>query len=156
MFASLKKNKIIFETFLSEFSVKLIFLFYPLALFETLKASWQEMAQNIKKLYFINLKISINLLKSPYPSTRRIHIGVFKGDLAMFNPNRISQASNELPSSCTLLELDVVTKTKDQDMEIRNITGQDGMIYSRRYLTIKLEFLNALFMKIEQKQDYSG
>lgn len=109
-----------------------------------------------KKTFFYKFENLNKAVKSPFPSDIRIHIGVFIGDLAMFNPNTISQASKELPSPCTLLELDVMTKTKDEDKEIRNITGQDGLIYSRRYLTLKLEFLNALFMKIEQKQDYSG
>ena len=74
----------------------------------------------------------------------------------MFNPNTISQASKELPSPCTLLELDVMTKTKDEDKEIRNITGQDGLIYNKRTLAVKIEFRSGLFMKMEQRKDYSG
>ncbi len=36
------------------------------------------------------------------------------------------------------------------------IPGEDGLSYNKRYLTLKVEFINGLFMKIEQKKDYSG
>jgi hypothetical protein len=78
------------------------------------------------------------------------------GDLAQFNQKGILLSHKEFPSSCTLLELDAVTKTITGEIFSKNVTGQDGLIYNKRYLNLKLEFRSGLFMKIEQKKDYSG
>ncbi len=61
------------------------------------------------------------------------------------------------PSSCTLMELDMIWNApKTDSVSLRKIIGQDGQIYKERRLQIKLEFRTELFMKIEQKKDYSG
>jgi len=55
------------------------------------------------------------------------------------------------------MELDVTGVTTSTDTNSsRNITSQDGLVYKKRNLHIKLEFQSGLFMKIEQKKDYSG
>jgi hypothetical protein len=76
--------------------------------------------------------------------------------LAKFNTLSTLLFQKEFPSPCTLLELDAVSKTIDEDTDIRNFTGQDGLVYNKRRLKIDLAFLNGLFMKIEQKEDYPG
>ncbi len=72
--------------------------------------------------------------------------------------NRESMLSHkEFPSSCTLMELDMIGNTPKTDIVLlRKIIGQDGQIYKERKLQIHLEFRTELFMKIEQKKDYSG
>jgi hypothetical protein len=63
----------------------------------------------------------------------------------------------EFPSSCTLMELDVIAKTPRSDTIFnRKITGQDGLVYNETILNILLEFRTDIFMNIEQKKDYSG
>jgi hypothetical protein len=63
----------------------------------------------------------------------------------------------EFPSSCTLMELDVIAKTPRSDTNFnRKITGQDGLVYNETMLKIRLEFRTDIFMNIEQKKDYSG
>jgi hypothetical protein len=55
------------------------------------------------------------------------------------------------------MELDMIGNTpKTNTIYLRKIIGQDGQIYKERRLQIKLEFRTELFMKIEQKKDYSG
>jgi hypothetical protein len=63
----------------------------------------------------------------------------------------------EFPSSCTLMELDVISKPPRSDTTFnRKITGQDGLVYNETILNILLEFRTDIFMNIEQKKDYSG
>jgi hypothetical protein len=105
---------------------------------------------------------------SPYPNAHHMvclsediicykTILLFIGDLAEFNQKSILLSRKEFPSSCTLMELDVTGVTTSTDTNSsRNITSQDGLVYKKRNLQIKLEFQSGLFMKIEQKKDYSG
>jgi hypothetical protein len=79
------------------------------------------------------------------------------GELASLNRESIMLSHKEFPSSCTLMELDVIGNTPKTDTPyLRKIIGQDGLVYKERRLLIKLEFKTDLFMKIEQKKDYSG
>ncbi len=76
----------------------------------------------------------------------------------MFNQRSAMLSLKEFPSSCTLVELDgTVTSTIISPFQnIGEITGQDGLIYNKRILAVKIEFLSGLFMKMEQRKDYSG
>jgi hypothetical protein len=79
------------------------------------------------------------------------------GELASLNRESIMLSHKEFSSSCTLMELDVIGNTPRTDTPyLRKIIGQDGQIYKERRLQIHLEFRTELFMKIEQKKDYSG
>ena len=79
------------------------------------------------------------------------------GELASLNRESIMLLHKEFPSSCTLMELDVIGNTPKTDTtNLRKIIGQDTQIYKERRLQIHLEFRTELFMKIEQKKDYSG
>jgi hypothetical protein len=78
-------------------------------------------------------------------------------DLAKLNRESIMLSHREFPSSCTLMELDVIAKTPRSDTNFnRKITGQDGLVYNETILNILLEFRTDIFMNIEQKKDYSG
>jgi hypothetical protein len=83
---------------------------------------------------------------------------VFIGDLSEFNQRSAMLSHKEFPSSCTLVELDgTVTNTIISPYPpIGDITGQDGLIYNKRTLALKIEFRSGLFMKMEQRKDYSG
>jgi hypothetical protein len=75
----------------------------------------------------------------------------------MFNQRSAILSHKEFPSSCTLVELDgTVTNTIMIHPSIGDITGQDGLIYSKRNVALKIEFRSGLFMKMEQRKDYSG
>ena len=76
----------------------------------------------------------------------------------MFNQRSAMLSHKEFPSSCTLVELDgTVTNTiMSPYPPIGDITGQDGLIYNKRTLALKIEFRSGLFMKMEQRKDYSG
>jgi hypothetical protein len=55
------------------------------------------------------------------------------------------------------MELDVTEKTTSTHTDfIKNITGPDRLVYTERRLMLNLEFRTGLFMKIEQRKDYSG
>jgi hypothetical protein len=55
------------------------------------------------------------------------------------------------------MELDVTEKTTSTHTDfIKNITGPDRLVYTERKLMLNLEFRTGLFMKIEQRKDYSG
>jgi hypothetical protein len=55
------------------------------------------------------------------------------------------------------MELDVTQKTTSTNTDfIKTITGQDRLVYTERRLVLSLEFRTGLFMKIEQRKDYSG
>jgi hypothetical protein len=55
------------------------------------------------------------------------------------------------------MELDVTEKTTSTHTDfIKNVTGQDRLVYTERRLWLNLEFRTGLFMKIEQRKDYSG
>ncbi len=75
------------------------------------------------------------------------------GYLASLNQERYH---TEFPSSCTLMELDMIGETPRTEINFNEITGEDGLVYSMRRLLIKLEFRTELFIKIEQIKDYSG
>jgi hypothetical protein len=82
---------------------------------------------------------------------------VFLGNLAKFNETISLLIQKEFPSSCTLMELDVTEKTTSTHTDfIKNITGPDRLVYTERRLVLNLEFRTGLFMKIEQRKDYSG
>jgi hypothetical protein len=76
----------------------------------------------------------------------------------MFNQRSAMLSHKEFPSSCTLVELDgTVTNTiMSPYPSIGDITGQDGLIYNKRTVALKIEFRSGLFMKMEQRKDYSG
>ncbi len=79
------------------------------------------------------------------------------GELAGVKQESIMLSHKEFPSSCTLMELDVIGKPPRTDIfNYKKITGQDGLVYNERSLQINLEFRTEIFMKIEQKKDYSG
>jgi hypothetical protein len=40
--------------------------------------------------------------------------------------------------------------------ELRNATAPDGTIFTERRMTLKILFTGVLFMKIEQKVEYTG
>jgi hypothetical protein len=54
------------------------------------------------------------------------------------------------------MELDVIGKTPRIKNNLNKILGLDGLIYNERRLYIDLDFRTELFMKMEQKKDYSG
>jgi hypothetical protein len=67
------------------------------------------------------------------------------------------KAQTEFMASCKLMELDVIGNTTIIDNnKLRNITGPDGTILTERSLSLSVEFLGGLFMKIEQKVEYTG
>ena len=78
------------------------------------------------------------------------------GNLASLNGDSVMLSHQEFPSSCTVMELDVIGKTPKIKNNFNKIIGLDGLIYSERRLYIYLEFRTELFMKMEQKKDYSG
>jgi hypothetical protein len=78
------------------------------------------------------------------------------GNLASLNGDGIMLSHREFPSSCTVMELDVIGKTPKITNNLNKIIGLDGLIYNERRLYIYLEFRTELFMKMEQKKDYSG
>jgi hypothetical protein len=78
------------------------------------------------------------------------------GNLASLNGDGIMLSHREFPSSCMVMELDVIGKTPRIKNNFNKIIGLDGLIYSERRLYIYLEFRTELFMKMEQKKDYSG
>jgi hypothetical protein len=84
------------------------------------------------------------------------NLGIFIGDLAMFNQRSAMLSHKEFPSSCTLVEMDGTVTNTIASNNIGDITGQDGLIYSKRTLALKIEFRSGLFMKMEQRKDYSG
>jgi hypothetical protein len=61
-------------------------------------------------------------------------------------------------ASCKLMELDVIGNTTitDSIIKFRNITGPDETVYTGRRLSVTIEFLGGLFMKIDQKPEYTG
>ncbi len=60
-------------------------------------------------------------------------------------------------ASCKLMELDVIGNTTIIDSnKLGNITGPDGTIFTECRLSISVEFLGGLFMKIYQKPEYTG
>jgi hypothetical protein len=67
------------------------------------------------------------------------------------------KAQTVFMASCKLMELDVIGSTTITDNnKTRNITGPDGIIYTERKLSLSVEFLGGLFMKIDQKPEYTG
>jgi hypothetical protein len=84
------------------------------------------------------------------------NIGAFIGDLAMFNQRSAMLSQKEFPSSCTLVELDGAVKNIIAPDFSGDITGQDGLIYNKRTVALRIEFRSGLFMKMEQRKDYSG
>ncbi len=111
------------------------------------------MCPKVVKITFLNAQHTLCLFGNNICNKK---ILIILGDLASFDKLVTMLDLNELPSSCTLLELDAVTKTTFADNFARNISGLDGLIYDNRRLMINLEFRTGLFMKMEQKKDYSG
>jgi hypothetical protein len=67
------------------------------------------------------------------------------------------KAQTVFMASCKLMELDVIGNTTIIDNnKTRNITGPDGSLYTERKLSVSVEFLGGLFMKIDQKPEYTG
>ncbi len=67
------------------------------------------------------------------------------------------QTQTTFMESCKLLELDVIGNTTIIDSnKLRNTTGPDGTVYTERKLFLSVEFLGGLFMKIDQKPEYTG
>jgi hypothetical protein len=55
------------------------------------------------------------------------------------------------------MELDVIGNTTIIDSnKLENRTGPDGTIFTERRLSLSVEFLGGLFMKIDQKPEYTG
>jgi hypothetical protein len=59
-------------------------------------------------------------------------------------------------ASCKLMELVVIGNTVVVNNKTRNATAPDGTIYTERRLSLSVEFMGGLFMKIEQKVEYTG
>ncbi len=74
----------------------------------------------------------------------------------MFNQRSAMLSLKEFPSSCTLVELDGTVTNTIMSTPMGDITGQDGLIYSKRSMALQIEFRSGLFMKMEQRKDYSG
>jgi hypothetical protein len=67
------------------------------------------------------------------------------------------KAQTAFLQSCKLMELDVFGNTTITDNNrLRKFTGPDGTTYTERRLLLSVEFLGGLFMKIEQKMEYTG
>ena len=81
----------------------------------------------------------------------------YLGTYSSFAQQNMLKAQNEFLASCKLMELDVIGNTTLIDNnKLRNITGPDGTIFTERCLSLSVEFLGGLFMKIEQKVEYTG
>jgi hypothetical protein len=67
------------------------------------------------------------------------------------------QTQTTFMESCKLMELDAIGNTTIIDSnKLRNTTGPDGTIFTERRLSLSVEFLGGLFMKIDQKPEYTG
>jgi hypothetical protein len=67
------------------------------------------------------------------------------------------KAQNVFMASCKLMELDVIGNTTIIDNnKLTNINGSDGTIFTERRLSLSVEFLGGLFMRIDQKPEYTG
>jgi hypothetical protein len=82
--------------------------------------------------------------------------GLFIGKLAMLDENSIMITQSEFISSCNLMELDVSGITSTANDIARRTTTHEGLLYTERRLQLSVEFHTGLFMKMEQKKDYSG
>ncbi len=81
----------------------------------------------------------------------------YLGDYTKFSQQNMLKAQTVFMSSCKLMELDVIENTTFVDSnKLGNITGPDGTIFTERRLSLSVEFLGGLFMKIEQKVEYTG
>ena len=54
------------------------------------------------------------------------------------------------------MELVVIGNTVVANNKTRNATAPDGTTYTERRLSLSVEFMGGLFMKIEQKVEYTG
>ena len=63
----------------------------------------------------------------------------------------------EFKVSCKLMEVVANENTTIIDTnDLRNATAPDGTIYTERRMALKILFTGVLFMKIEQKVEYTG
>ncbi len=74
----------------------------------------------------------------------------------MLDQQSILRSQGEFMSSCKLMELDVNGNTKNDKAWIREITAQDGLVYTESWLSLRIEFRPGFFTKMEQRNEYSG
>ncbi len=81
---------------------------------------------------------------------------LYSGDYARFQQKSVLKTPSAFMASCKLMELVVIGNTVVVNNKTRNATAPDGTIYTERRLSLSVEFMGGLFMKIEQKVEYTG
>jgi len=80
----------------------------------------------------------------------------FLGDMAFVERKNIMRTQSKFMSSCKLVELYATGNTTVADVTSPRITDQDGLEYTLRQLSLSVGVLTGLFMKMEQRMEYSG
>jgi hypothetical protein len=105
--------------------------------------------------------MSMNLLSAVCRATGHkkvnfIAVYIYSGEFTKFSQQNMLSTQAAFLTSCKLMELDVTGNTTVLDSDkLRSITI-GGTLYTERRLLLSVEFLGGLFMKIEQKAEYTG